>query len=257
LHLLGCASEERSEGKVIFSLHVNSTCFLTFDEPWLLTIFYSRAKIISELRENQRQTNTLRKQHADWHTSQSWQPTPGLMTSEIVDACIDFFFRNMYPTMPVLHRERLYTALADVHTSSETYCLVAALCAFMIIQPGMQMPQNESESSDSGEQSTAASNTVTGMAFLEEAVRVRKSYDYVENPTLSTIITSFFLFGCYFGIDKHNSAWFYLREATTFAHVLGLQTESTYLVFDPIESERRRRTYWLLFLTERYDDLYP
>ncbi len=86
---------------------------------------------------------------------------------------------------------------------------------------------------------------------MEETLRVRKSYDHLETPTLNSLVTSFFLFGCYFGLDLHNKAWFHLREATTLSHILGLQKEDTYLRFDAIESSRRRRLYWLLFVTER------
>jgi hypothetical protein len=42
-----------------------------------------------------------------------------------------------------------------------------------------------------------------------------------------------------------------LREATTLVHILGMQKEDTYTKFDAIEASRRRRLYWLLFVTER------
>ncbi|KAL9627481.1 MAG: hypothetical protein Q9164_007595, partial [Protoblastenia rupestris] len=63
--------------------------------------------------------------------------------------------------------------------------------------------------------------------------------------------TSLFLFACYFGLDKHNKAWYHLREATTLAHIIGMQEESSYRKDDPVESTIKRRLYWLLFITER------
>lgn len=87
---------------------------------------------------------------------------------------------------------------------------------------------------------------------MYEALRVRKGYNYVEAPTVWTVITSFFFFGSHFCLDKHNTAWFHLREATTLAQLLGMHEEAHYTAIpDVIERSRRRRLYWLLFVTER------
>jgi len=102
-----------------------------------------------------------------------------------------------------------------------------------------------------GLDSLPGANIVSGNLLLEETLRVRKSYDHLETPTMNSLVTSFFLFGCYFGLDLHNKAWFHLREATTLAHILAMQKEDTYLQFDAVEASRRRRLYWLLFVTER------
>jgi hypothetical protein len=67
-----------------------------------------------------------------------------------------------------------------------------------------------------------------------------------------SVITSFFLFGSHFCLDKQNTAWFHLREATTLAQLLGMHMESFYQTSgDIIENARKRRLYWLLFVTER------
>lgn len=116
----------------------------------------------------------------------------------------------------------------------------------MMIQPGMGIPGDPL-----GLDSLPGANLVSGNLLLEETLRVRKSYDHLESPTMNSLVTSFFLFGCYFGLDLHNKAWFHLREATTLAHILGMQKEETYLQFDAVEASRRRRLYWLLFVTER------
>ena len=90
-----------------------------------------------------------------------------------------------------------------------------------------------------------------GNALMEEAARMRKAYDYIENPTTDTIRTSFFLFGCCFGLNKHNAGWLYLRDATALAQILGMQDESAYVSSDAVENARKRRLFWLLFVTER------
>ena len=213
----------------------------------------SRAKVISELRETQRQTNLalkLQRQYLSFENlsgpSQSPNPAFGLLTPEIIHGCIDFFFDNMYPTMPILHRERLEEHVQAMDVSAESYCLISSLCAFMIIQPGITIPPNLLEYTDA-----PVSNLDMGTALVEETLRVRRSYDYIEMPTTKAVITSFFLFACYFGLNKHNTAWFHLREATTLSQILGMQDENTYVSEDLIESSRKRRLFWLLFVTER------
>lgn len=208
--------------------------------------------MISELRETQRQTTLSIKAANRLHgvpgqpCSPSLAPTPGLLTSEIIKESIEFFFTNMYPIMPILHRGRLEQRVRFVDQDVETYCLLTSLCAFMMIQPGMALPGDPL-----GLEHMPGANIASGTMLMEETTRVRKSYEYVENPTLSSLVTSFFLYGCYFGLDLHNKAWFHLREATTLIHILGMQKEETYAQFDAIDASRRRRLYWLLFVIER------
>lgn len=212
----------------------------------------SRAKVISELRETQRQSMLAAKGPHRWTgvasppCSPSLLPTPGLLTHDLIQDCIDFFFANMYPTQPILHRPRLEQQALFADQNVDTYCLLTSLCAFMMIQPGMAIPGDPL-----GLESLPGANLGAGHRLMEETLRVRKSYDHLESPTLNSLVTSFFLFGCYFGLDLHNKAWFHLREATTLALILDMQKEDTYLQFDAVESSRRRRLYWLLFVTER------
>ncbi|KAH8815955.1 hypothetical protein F5884DRAFT_203560 [Xylogone sp. PMI_703] len=212
----------------------------------------SRAKVISELRETQRQTTLSSKVAnrlngiASPPCSPTLAPSPGLLTQEMIKECIEFFFANMYPTLPILHRGRLEQQAVYAEQNIDTYCLLTSLCAFMMIQPGMGIPGDPL-----GLDALPGANLVSGTMLMEETLRVRKGYDHLESPTLNSLVTSFFLFGCYYGLDMHNKAWFHLREATTLAHILNMQKEETYLQFDQIESSRRRRLYWLLFVTER------
>lgn len=128
--------------------------------------------------------------------------------------------------------------------SIEPYCKMAALCAYVLFQPNMSLPPN----SRYGAEFSAAG---LGHLLLEEAIRVRKGYEYFENPTLLTIYTSFFIFCSYFRLDRQNAAWSYLRQALTFAHIMGLHEEETYKDEDFISATRKRRMYWTLFISER------
>lgn len=219
----------------------------------------NQARVLSEIREAQQRANLASKLQdgCDGIVGQSLvsslAPTPGLLSPELVNGCIDFFFAHMYPTMPILHRERFYQMhVWNMEVSLESYCLVCSLCAFMMIQPGMHLPAAGSSGPE-----VVQDDTLMGRTLVEEVVRVRKGYDYVESPSTAAVITSFFLFGSHFCLDKHKVAWFHLREATTLAQILEMHDEGTYHTGEMIECIRRRRLYWLLFLTERYGLLGP
>lgn len=134
--------------------------------------------------------------------------------------------------------------------SLDTYTLLTSLCAFVLLQPGMIMPGNDPLFEHPG------ANITSSHLLLEEAMRVRKGYDYTESPTLNTLCTSYFIFGCYYALEMHEKAWYHLREAATLAHMGGMTQEEKFMQFDGIESSRRRRLYWLVFVAERFVDCY-
>lgn len=149
--------------------------------------------------------------------------------------------------MPILHNEQLWRLVADMDFSVEAYCAIASFCAFMLIQPGI-----ESKAPQAIKMLAASSSNISlEKALLDETLRRRKSYDYIEKPSINAVITSFFLFSCCFGLDKHNTAWFHLREATTLAQIIGMQDEKTYMMGCPVKAASTRRLFWLLFVTER------
>ncbi|KAJ0108122.1 colonial-26 [Diaporthe amygdali] len=212
----------------------------------------SRAKVISELRETQRQTSLSAQVQNRMNginapaAVPTLAPTPGLLTGDIVKECIEFFFANMYPSMPILSRQRLEQQAVYMDQNLDAYCLLAALSAFMMIQPGMTIPGDPY-----GLDSMPGANIVSSTVLLEETIRVRKGFDYTDNPTMNTLCTSYFLFACYYGLEMHEKAWFHLREASTMIQIIGMNKEEAYVQFDDVESARRRRLYWLFFVTER------
>lgn len=224
----------------------------------------SRAKVISEIRDGQhppaplvspkRQLKHEISNPFDFNAAPatpSYQETPGLLSQQTLDICITFFFEHLYPTIPLFDRQRLET-LASTRDNghSEIYCLVASLCAFVLVQPGMTIVVS-GMMGDDYEGETPQSRYGYARALIDDLLRVRKDIDYVEHPTLHSVQTSFFLFSCYFSLEKQNSCWFHLREAATVAQILGMHEEATYSSGDPIENAYRRRTYWLVLLTER------
>ncbi|KAI1438303.1 hypothetical protein GGR50DRAFT_487804 [Xylaria sp. CBS 124048] len=211
----------------------------------------SRAKVISELRETQRQTSLSAQVQSRLNglgspqcSSPSLAPTPGLLGPELVKYAIEFFFNNMYSIMPILHRQRLEQERIYMEQDPTIYCLLASLSSFMLFQPGMSLPPGDPR------EHMPAAHISTGTLLMEEAIRVRRGFDYLESPGLNSLCTSYFLFCSHYALEMHERAWFYLREATTLAHLCGMTREESYL-HDNVESSRRRRLYWLLFVTER------
>lgn len=209
--------------------------------------------MISELRETQRQTSLSAKVQSRLNglcgpacSSPSLAPTPGLLAPEMVKEAMEFFFANMYSIMPILQRHRLEQECMFIEQNPDTYCLVTSLSAYMMFQPGMSLPTG-----DPMLEHMPGAHIVSGTLLMEEAVRVRRGVDYLESPTLNTLCTSYFLFCSYYALEMHDKAWFYLREATTLAYMCGMTKEESYVQYDNVESSRRRRLYWLLFVTER------
>ncbi|KAJ1329262.1 oligo-1,6-glucosidase [Microdochium nivale] len=213
----------------------------------------SRAKVISELRETQRQTSLSAKIHNRLNgidntaaPNPSLAPTPGMLTSELVKESIEFYFANMYSIMPILDRPSMEPLAIFPEQNTDTYCLFTSMSAFMLLQPGMSMP-----GLDPMLDHVPGSSIIASTLLIEETLRVRKSQDFAGTPGFESLCTSFFLYCANYALELHDKAWFYLREAATMAHIAGMAKEESYASLSSVESSRRRRLYWLLFVAER------
>ncbi|KAJ4156131.1 hypothetical protein LMH87_001344 [Akanthomyces muscarius] len=67
------------------------------------------------------------------------------------------------------------------------------------------------------------------------------------------ILTSFFLFVCYGNQEKYKKAWFYLNQSVSMAILLEMDTETAESLAGLTDKDidRRRRIFWLLFISER------
>lgn len=212
----------------------------------------SRAKVLSELRENQRNAHITsgflpELGHDGRPLSSQNVRTPGLVPRQLAESCSHFFFEVVYPAQPIINRQRAQEAIVSMDRSLEAYSMVVALIAFCMIQADYKADPNNLERQDMAR----LSSIQFGHILVEESVRVRRGSDHRENPTPYTVLTSYLYYLCYFGLGKENTAWTYLREATTQAQLLGMHEEETYK-HDPLDSSRKRVLYWLLFIAERY-----
>lgn len=169
------------------------------------------------------------------------------MPPALVESCIEYFFAYVYTSEPVLHRQSAQEAAVGMDRSTEAYCMVVALCAYVMIKANHKPPVNVLPRPEMAHMS----NVDIGHVLLEESVRVRHGYDHRENPTHVSVLTSWFYSGCYFELVRENTAWTYLRDSTTQAQLLGMHDEETYK-YDPLDISRKRVLYWLLFIAERY-----
>lgn len=231
----------------------------------------SRAKVISEIRDGQQG-----KQHppkpdlpimpsaqavlesernpfdfnSPPHSPMNTTRNLDLLSAQTVESCINFFFSHLYPTMPIFSRQHLNTLAAEYRNgSSEVYCLVLAICTFIMVQPGMSfdgMPMPASYTED-----PAAARYRLANLLLKEIHHHRKGINYVDNPSIHSVQISFFVFCSYFGLEKPNACWYHLREASTLAHMLNMNEEATYKTGNAVEHVRNRRFYWLVLMTER------
>lgn len=206
--------------------------------------------MLSELRENQRQllsgltldpsfdgvrgpTNILGR-------------TPGLLPPALVESCVEFYFASIYSTLPMLHRQRVRETIMNTAQSTEAYCMITALCAFVMIQANFKPPPETL----SRPEMVQMPSVMIGQYMLEESIRVRKGYDYINQPTILSILTSFLYYSCFYNLEKDNAAWTYLREATTQAQLLNMHDEDTYKPPSP-DQLKKRALYWLLMVAER------
>ncbi|PGH03121.1 hypothetical protein AJ79_07448 [Helicocarpus griseus UAMH5409] len=225
-----------------------------------------KAKVISELRAAQAQAQLL----SSTETSPSagiggvaeatqfdpnrpselssrppvFMPSPGLLPLELVNACIDCFITHLQTTIPILHREQLRQDVLRMHESTEAYCLIACVCAFVIIQTGVV----RAPSYNVGEDSLTA-DLAYGQRLLDEALEARKYLDILARPSCRIIVITFFLYCCHVGLNHQRQGWFFLREATTLYMSGPVELDSD--MADPANSLIPNRLFWILLISER------
>ncbi|GKT86401.1 fungal specific transcription factor [Colletotrichum tofieldiae] len=158
----------------------------------------------------------------------------------MIPQLVELYYEHIYPIMPLIYMPTIRETINRPMTPSERN-LVYALCALT----SMHM---------SGKSIGAPGPTsweVVGRFFLDETISTRHSYDFLEDLSLSAVISSFYLSTSFFEINQSRKSWYYLREALTNAQDLGLQDDSTYYGLSREETLCRQRVFWILFVTER------
>lgn len=167
---------------------------------------------------------------------------PGYISEASLIPWMDVYFDRLHPTMPVFNRSTLFTKLyLQEHRHNPLFgSMILALCAFAITQPIFI-----------SERPTSSSRERQAKLLMNEAMKMRSSFDFGERPTLEAVMTSFFLFGSLFGTNQHNAAWLRLRETIDLAQTMGLDDLNAYQGALGEETGQNLRAYMVLFITER------
>lgn len=167
-------------------------------------------------------------------------------------AHVQVFMKHLFPIMPVVNdRELLTDSLRLDELSPSRYAFLLSLCAATRIQ--LKLDNAEEYDETSVGINTSLDSPLTGEALLTAAEQARRQFNVVDDLSLDTLLTSFFLFAGYGNLEKHTHAWFYLNQAISLALSMGLHSESAYSNLEEHDREIRRRIFWLLFVTERYE----
>lgn len=163
-------------------------------------------------------------------------------------AYLEIYNQRMYPVWPVINVARISAALRHDKNDPEQCALAFAVCA----STGAQL-RFYSYTQGSSAARAPHENDPLGLAdrFAVEAERYRSKYDYRESTTTEAILVPLFLHFYYGAKGKKQTTSFLLREAVTLCQLMGLDKEETYGGLDAEEESYRRRTFWLLYVTER------
>ncbi|KAK6506573.1 hypothetical protein TWF506_011478 [Arthrobotrys conoides] len=181
---------------------------------------------------------------------------------------IRLFLEHIYPIMPVFDRNKLVTDL-ELRVDDqgplplEEIAMFSALSAAVILQLNLTVEDENTAAIRTQSAhidlnvdvdeipNTNKLNSQAAAFFVSQSLSARQQSDFIDAPTVNWILTSFFLFSYHGQLERHTSAWYYLREAISLSLELKLHIEEPYSTRDPSESQRRKRIFWLLFVTER------
>lgn len=98
-------------------------------------------------------------------------------------------------------------------------------------------------------------DNVASVDFISECLRARNFCDYRSNPTIESVLVSFFLHVYYSSAKLNTSAILYLKEAIAIAELLGLHDDKNYKDKPREERHRLRNIYYILVVAERFTSL--
>lgn len=148
---------------------------------------------------------------------------------------LDSYYDRLYPVWPVVSRDELHIRLQNPN-DTEAYALATALSAVTAAQLNLRNENGE---------------VVDIHILAEESEKARLQLGYQTRPTKDILLSSFFLHISWANRGQVCKSTILLREAITFAQLLGLDDYQHYEDITSLESQLHLRIYWLLFITER------
>ncbi|KAJ6440571.1 GATA-type sexual development transcription factor NsdD [Purpureocillium lavendulum] len=202
----------------------------------------------------------------DLNTPSSYWPCPDGEPLQLPPCFFEPYLRlfvdRLYPIFPVIDCQRLMRVVQEGTQSGQPlpaadYALLTSLSAAVVVQLNLggcsfaSFPDPCPEGAQTILSDGSEQLPTSAQVFALHCLQARRTYSFIEEADEWTILTSFFLFAYYGNLDESRSAWYYLREAIGFAQSLGLDDAESYSNWDVETQQRRRRLFWLLFITER------
>ncbi|KAM0408431.1 hypothetical protein ACHAPD_011907 [Fusarium lateritium] len=168
-------------------------------------------------------------------------------------AHIQLFQRFLYPIMPVVDDDILADAAKIDQLPPSRYALILAICAATRMQ--LRLDKRVDGSDNDLNTEIPPEPRLDGDILVSLAENSLRQYSVIDDTTLDSVLVSFFLFASYGNLNDSRHAWYYLNQSITLAQALDLTRESGYHGLPDKDREKRRRVFWLLFVTERYGSL--
>lgn len=202
----------------------------------------------------------------------AWQPFA--LPADMFAPYVQVFLHRLYPVFPIFDAKHFTQMIltvrlrragndAEAAKACEAYSLLCTAAAAVLVTLNLTdqraleralsvVPHDPASSDWSGQDVSFCPADY----FVAEALQVRQSWDFVDEPSEQTLMTSFFLFAYFGNASRSRRAWYYLREAVGFALAVGLDDPNSYTRFESADAQRRCRIFWLLFVTERFVSVY-
>lgn len=170
------------------------------------------------------------------------QSPPQRISTSCISQYLDVYQSRGYGIWPVVDAEALTAQLLTNPDDVEAYALATAISAAVVSQFSIDAEPGSP---------VQGHYRVSSRVFETEAKRARDEADHLEQITVFSILSSFFLHVYSANVGRMNASTVYLGEAITKAHIIGLHKTSYYEFLTVEQVQMNLRLYWLLFITER------
>lgn len=162
------------------------------------------------------------------------------VSPNLMSQCVKQYFLHLYSIMPVIHEASFCLRLNQLEPFPlEDKCLLVALCAMTVLKSPPASDLNFDAKKD------------ICRRFLAHVLEIRKQGEWIESATLTSIITSYCVAVAHWELKQYRSHCLFLREAVGLALEQGLHLDSSYSKLTHTQEICHRRTFALLFVTER------
>jgi hypothetical protein len=164
------------------------------------------------------------------------------ISTSCISQYLDVYQARGYGIWPVVDAEALTARLLTHPDDLEAYALATAICAAVVSQFSIDAEPGSP---------VEGHYRVSSSAFEKESRRARDDADHLENVSIFSILSSFFLHVFSANVGRMNVSTILLGEAITKLHILGLHKTIYYAAMPAAQVQHALRIYWLIFITER------